>query len=232
MHLSLRFDEALIFAASLHRDQIRKGSNVPYISHLLTVAGVALEYGADEDEAIAALLHDAVEDQGGAETREEIRRRFGDRVVEIVDGCSDSDSIPKPPWKERKDAYIAHLATASPSVRLVSAADKLCNARAILKDYRLVGEALWERFKGGREGTLRYYRALVTALKLSGASSGESSISREGILSMTRSLTPSPPRRTRNALAAEFKEHGNSPLVQEFERVVSELEKLASRVGK
>src|SRR5205085_11747027 len=124
MSLTQRFEEALAFAARLHKSQLRKGTGVPYVSHLLAVAGIALEHGADEDEAIAALLHDAIEDQGGAATREEIRRRFGDRVVGIVDGCSDTDVSPKPPWRERKEAYIAHVRDASPSVRLVSAADK------------------------------------------------------------------------------------------------------------
>lgn len=129
------------------------------------VASIALEYGADEDEAIAALLHDAIEDQGGAQAREDIRRHFGDTVVEIIDGCTDADVKPKPPWKERKDAYIAHIKDAAPSVHLVSASDKLNNARAILKDYRIVGETLWERFKGGKEGTLWYYRSLCDAFR-------------------------------------------------------------------
>src|ERR1051325_12202408 len=131
MALTSRFEDALSFAARLHSGQLRKGTAIPYVSHLLAVASVALEHGADEDEAIAALLHDAVEDQGGAPTREEIRRRFGDRVVEIVDGCTDAETVPKPPWRERKERYIAHVAEASPSVRLVSASDKLHNARSI-----------------------------------------------------------------------------------------------------
>lgn len=163
--LSKRFNEALTFAADLHATQERKGSGVPYIAHLLGVSSIALEYGATEDEAIAALLHDAIEDRGGAATREEIRRRFGDRVTEIVDGCTDSDITPKPPWQKRKEAYIAHLPTASPSVILVSAADKLHNARSILQDYRILGEELWDRFKGGKAGTLWYYRALVEAFR-------------------------------------------------------------------
>lgn len=158
--LGPRFEDALMYAARLHARQIRKGSGVPYVSHLMAVAGIVLEYGADEDEAIAALLHDAIEDQGGSKARDEIRRRFGDRVVEIVDGCTDADTKPKPPWRRRKEAYIAHIKDASPSVHLVSAADKLSNARAILKDYRGLGDELWERFKGGKEGTLWYYRTL------------------------------------------------------------------------
>lgn len=158
--LGPRFEDALMYAAKLHASQIRKGSRVPYVSHLMAVASIALECGADEDEAIAALLHDAIEDQGGSKAREEIRGRFGDRVVEIVDGCTDADTKPKPPWRERKEAYITHIKDASPSVHLVSAADKLSNARAILKDYRSLGDKLWERFKGGKEGTLWYYRSL------------------------------------------------------------------------
>jgi (p)ppGpp synthase/HD superfamily hydrolase len=165
MPLSDRFTEALTFATQLHATQIRKGSGTPYIAHLLGVASIVLEYGADEDEAIAALLHDAIEDQGGAQARSEIRRRFGDRVTEIVDGCTDSDTQPKPPWRERKEAYIAHIPHASKSVRLVSAADKLYNARSILKDYQLVGDSLWERFTGGKDGSLWYYRAIVDAFR-------------------------------------------------------------------
>jgi GTP pyrophosphokinase len=164
MSLSPRFESALTYAARLHAGQTRKGTATPYLAHLLAVTGIVLENNGDEDEAIAALLHDAVEDQGGAATREEIRRRYGDRVAEIVDGCTDTDSVPKPPWRARKEAYIAHLTSASPSVRLVSAADKLHNARSILMDYREQGEALWGRFTGGREGTLWYYRTLVEKL--------------------------------------------------------------------
>jgi GTP pyrophosphokinase len=161
--LSQRFTEALVFATELHAKQVRKGSGVPYIAHLLGVASIALEYGASEDEAIAALLHDAIEDQGGAATREEIRRRFGDRVTEIVDGCTDADTVPKPPWRDRKETYLAHIPNASASVILVSAADKLYNARSILKDYRILGESVWERFQGKKEGTLWYYQSLVRA---------------------------------------------------------------------
>ena len=167
--LSLHFTQALVYAAELHADQIRKGSKVPYISHLLGVASIALEYGADEDEAIAALLHDAIEDQGGETVRGEIRTRFGERVTEIVDGCTETDITPKPPWAERKKAYIARLANASPSVRLVSLADKLHNVRSILKDYRTQGDVLWNIFKGGKEGTLWYYRSLVTAFHQAGS---------------------------------------------------------------
>ncbi|MBD2337335.1 bifunctional (p)ppGpp synthetase/guanosine-3',5'-bis(diphosphate) 3'-pyrophosphohydrolase [Calothrix sp. FACHB-156] len=168
--LSERFTAALVYATELHATQVRKGSGVPYIAHLLGVASIALEYGANEGEAIAALLHDAIEDQGGAATREEIRRRFGDHVTAIVDGCTDADTIPKPPWRQRKEAYIAHLNTASPSVLLVSAADKIYNAQSIVKDYRVLGESLWQRFQGGREGTLWYYQSLVDTFKNTGPS--------------------------------------------------------------
>ena len=189
--LTHRFEEALAYAAQLHARQRRKGTEIPYVSHLLAVASLAIEAGASEDEAIAALLHDAVEDQGGAATREEIRRRFGDAVVAIVDGCTDTDQEPKPPWRARKEAYIAHVRAASDSVRLVSSADKLHNARSILSDYRTCGEALWDRFTGGREGTLWYYRSLVGA----------------------------------------YREGGGSPLVDELERVVVEIEQLANLVA-
>jgi GTP pyrophosphokinase len=188
MMLSKRFTDALTFATQLHTNQTRKGGKVPYIAHLLGVASIALEHGANEDEAIAALLHDAIEDQGGAATREEIRRRFGDIVTEIVDGCTDSDTTPKPPWRQRKEAYIAHIPKASASVLLVSASDKLYNARSILNDYRLIGENVWERFHGGKDGTLWYYRAVLEA----------------------------------------FRSTGSTPLFDELERVVSELESLVS----
>jgi GTP pyrophosphokinase len=120
-----------------------------------------MEYGADEDTAIAALLHDAVEDAGGRGRADDIRRRFGERVAEIVLGCTDADVIPKPPWRKRKEAYLAHLADATPETLLVSCCDKLHNARSIVADLRTLGEELWSRFKGGKDGTLWYYRALA-----------------------------------------------------------------------
>jgi (p)ppGpp synthase/HD superfamily hydrolase len=159
--LSERFETALLFAAREHAAQERKGSGTPYVAHLLGVCAIVLEHEGDEDEAISALLHDAIEDQGGAGMRERIRREFGDRVTAIVDGCTDAEVVPKPPWRARKEAYLAHLPAGEASVHLVSAADKLYNARAILADYRRVGEALWARFTGGREGTLWYYRELA-----------------------------------------------------------------------
>lgn len=166
--LGPRFEEALQWAAQLHARQRRKGTEIPYISHLLSVAGLVLEHGGDEDEAIAALLHDAVEDQGGLPTREEIRRRFGDRVMTIVDGCTDAVTTPTPPWRERKESYIAAIRSAAPEVLRVSTADKLHNARSILTDYRRNGEVVWGRFEGGKEGTLWYYRALVEAFRRAG----------------------------------------------------------------
>jgi (p)ppGpp synthase/HD superfamily hydrolase len=125
-----------------------------------------LHYGGNQDEAIAALLHDVVEDQGGKPVLDEIRREFGDRVAHLVEGCTDCDSMPKPPWEQRKKAYIAHIPTADAGVRLVSAADKLHNSRAILADYREVGDQVWQKFRGGREGTLWYYRELVKAFRV------------------------------------------------------------------
>ena len=158
--LGARFQEALVFASQLHSRQFRKGSKTPYIAHLLAVAATVIQFGADEDEAIAALLHDAIEDQGGEGARQKIRELFGEQVVEIVNGCTDSDTSPKPPWRQRKVAYLEHLRSASPSVRLVVAADKLHNARSILIDYRTLGDPLWQRFTGKKEGTLWYYKSI------------------------------------------------------------------------
>ena len=162
--LTERFTKALKLAAELHYHQLRKGTNIPYISHLLGVTSLVLEHGGNEDEAIAALLHDAVEDQGGAATLKLIRNQFGDNVAAIVEGCTDSYEEPKPPWRTRKENYIVHLKEVSSSVLLVSCADKLHNARAILNDLRVCGESVWERFSGGCEGTLWYYRSLVNTL--------------------------------------------------------------------
>lgn len=186
--LTERFERALIYATRLHGEQRRKGSGVPYISHLIAVCALTIEYGGDEDEAIAALLHDAIEDQGGEAARAEILRHFGSRVTEIVEGCTDTDESPKPPWRARKEAYVRHVAEATASVRLVSACDKIHNARSLAMDYRVSGEELWGRFTGGRRGTLWYYRAMVNALRAAGV----------------------------------------SPVVEELDRVVSELENLAS----
>lgn len=163
--LGPRFERALVFATRKHAGQQRKGTPVPYVSHLLGVAGLVLEAGGDEDLAIAALLHDVAEDCGGIPMLDQVRRRFGKRVARIVEGCSDPFTIPKPPWRERKEPYLKHLHTADADTRLVSAADKLHNARSILSDYRELGERIWERFQGKREGTLWYYRALVDEFK-------------------------------------------------------------------
>jgi GTP pyrophosphokinase len=158
--LGARFLRGFEFAAEKHRNQTRKASTIPYIAHLMGVASLVLEAGGDEDLAIAALLHDVVEDCGGAPMLKEVRRRFGRRVAKVVDGCTDTDIFPKPPWRERKEWYIGRLKSADTDTRLVSAADKLNNVRSILSDYREVGEFVWQRFSGGREGTLWYYRTL------------------------------------------------------------------------
>jgi (p)ppGpp synthase/HD superfamily hydrolase len=169
--LGQRFEEALVLACRLHAGQTRKGTDTPYIAHCLAVASLVIENGGDEDEAIAALLHDAIEDQGGQKAREEIRLRFGRQVVDIIDGCSDTDHVPKPPWRRRKEDHIARLREhSSDSVRLVFLADKVHNAKTILADYLVVGETLWERFKGGKAGTLWYYRTLVEVFKTFGSS--------------------------------------------------------------
>ncbi len=138
MKITTRFENALAFAVRLYRHQFRKGGELPYIGHLLGVCSIALEHGADEDEFIAALLHDSIEDQaesfGGADKlRAHLRAEFGDKVLAIIEGCTDAETVPKPPWRERKERYIAHLAGALPSVLLVSASDKLYNARTILQ---------------------------------------------------------------------------------------------------
>lgn len=157
-----RFQLAFLMADRLHDGQLRKGTTIPYVSHLLGVASIVMEAGGNDDEVIAALLHDSAEDQGGEATLAEIRNQFGDRVAEIVAACSDTFEEPKPPWKERKMAYLAHLSEVPASALLVSCADKLHNVRAILADYRVHGEELWDRFRGGREGTLWYYRELCS----------------------------------------------------------------------
>jgi len=187
MDLSPKFEEALVYATRLHGGQLRKKTKIPYIGHLLGVTAIALEYGANETEAIAALLHDAVEDCGGPQRQREIEELFGKEVGAIVAGCTDTDQNPKPPWRERKEKYIAHLRAAPAGTRLVSASDKLHNAQAILHNLREDGDEVWSRFKGGKDGALWYYRSLVTA----------------------------------------FREHGESALIEELDRVVSEIERIA-----
>ena len=168
--MSHRFIEAVEFANELHGNQVRKGTNAPYISHLLIVAGLVLQHGGDEDEAIAALLHDTVEDCGGKPVMEKIRERFGDKIAGLVDGVTETDVRPKPPWKERKNYYIAKIKNANPSVRLISCADKIHNLRSILFDYRTVGEKVWDKFKADKSETLWFYRSLVDAFRESGDS--------------------------------------------------------------
>ena len=165
MALGPRFNEAFVFAAEKHAGQTRKRTAVPYISHLMGVASLVLEGGGGEDEAVAALLHDVVEDCGGYPMLEEVRRCFGDRVATIVDGCTDSYAVPKPEWKQRKMEYLDGLDQAGNDIRLVSAADKLHNARTILADYRQEGDAIWDRFNGRRDGTLWYYRSVLEVLQ-------------------------------------------------------------------
>ena len=189
MAYGLKFEEALQYAARLHRDQTRKGTDIPYITHLLAVASIVGENGGSEDEVVAALLHDAPEDQGGEARLADIRERFGDEVADIVAANSDTFEDPKPPWRERKERYISHVAHAPRSARLVSAADKLHNARSVLADLRSLGDDLWSRFNGRKEGTLWYYRALVEA----------------------------------------FETAGSNPVVEELDRVVGEIERLAKR---
>ncbi len=184
---SKRFISALAYAARIHGKQIRKRTERPYIGHLLGVASIVIEYGGDEDMAIAALLHDAVEDQGGLPRLREIRKKFGKRVAHIVDGCTDAYSEPKSPWLERKRAYIARVTGEDAEVRLVSAADKLSNARETLFEVRVHGESVYQRFAGKKLGTLWYYRELLRA----------------------------------------FRQAGSNPLIEELDRVVTELERLA-----
>ena len=164
------FVDAVAVARELHAGQVRKGTEIPYVSHLLAVAAIVLEAGGDEETAIAALLHDAAEDAGGEETLDSIRARFGDRVAEIVASCSDTFEHPKPDWRERKERYLAHLRDDDlpEGALLVSLADKLHNARAILLDLRVEGDALWARFNRGAGEQVWYYRALVAAFRARG----------------------------------------------------------------
>ena len=206
--LSDRFNDALVYAHNLHRHQPRKGRDIPYIGHLLGVASLVLENGGDEDMGIAALLHDAVEDQGGLPRRDEIAARYGERVAAIVMGCTDSDAVDphqKAPWCDRKLAYIEHMThEADGDVRLVSLADKVHNARAILTDHVEAGDSCFERFSGRKDGTLWYYRSLVEAFAHAEA------------------------RRYDNSEQAR----GRRRLMAELERVVTELETRCGGKGK
>lgn len=159
--LSDRFQRAFIKAFTLHRTQLRKASPTPYIAHLLTVAALVLENGGDEDQAIAALLHDAVEDAGGLATLEQIRAEFGDNVADLVDGCTDSYTQPKAEWEPRKVAYLEKLKNAPNDVKLIALADKVHNARSILRDLHITGNITWDKFKGKKPGTLWYYHSLA-----------------------------------------------------------------------
>jgi (p)ppGpp synthase/HD superfamily hydrolase len=158
--LGTRLRSAFRYAAEKHEGQARKQTSVPYLSHLMAVASLVLEAGGDEEMAIAALLHDVVEDCGGMPRLREVRKLFGDRVAKIVEGCTDSFGDPKLEWKQRKSDYLEHVTHADIETRLVSAADKLHNVRTILTDYRQDGEDIWMRFSGKKDGTLWYYRAL------------------------------------------------------------------------
>jgi (p)ppGpp synthase/HD superfamily hydrolase len=166
--LGASFRRALVYAARIHARQFRKGTTRPYIAHLLGVASTVLTHGGDEEEAIAALLHDAVEDQGGKPRLRDIRRKFGSRVADIVEGCTDSYTEPKPPWRQRKLDYLGHLRSANASVRLVSAADKLYNAREIIADLKSHPHGVWSRFRGGKDGTVWYYRQVAEILRPQG----------------------------------------------------------------
>jgi (p)ppGpp synthase/HD superfamily hydrolase len=166
--LTRRFDEAFTYAHEVHGAHTRKGTGVPYVGHLLGVASIVIDDGGTEDEAIAALLHDAPEDCGGRERLEEIRARFGDAVAKIVEDCTDSWTMPKAAWKERKEKYAEHARTlAGPSLR-VSAADKVHNAYAILRDLRNVGEKVWDRFNAGPDDIVAYYQSLVRSYREAG----------------------------------------------------------------
>ncbi|MGJ4733669.1 HD domain-containing protein [Leptospira levettii] len=168
--LGKKFNEALVFASELHAEQRRKGTEIPYITHLLAVASIIGECGGTEVEVIAGLLHDSIEDQGGQKTFEIIKQKFGIGVAEIVLECSDTDIVPKPPWKERKTAYLNHLKESkNQSVILVSCADKLHNLRSIKSDLSEIGELVWNRFSAPKEETIWYYRELLKIYKMKNA---------------------------------------------------------------
>jgi len=199
--LSIRFDHALLFAAQVHRNQERKKSGVPYISHLLGVAAIVLDYGGDEDMGIAALLHDAAEDHGGKAMLAVISQMFGPRVAKIVDGCTDSygdEGKNKPKWYPRKLRYIRRMRHEDADTRFVSAADKLYNARAILRDVRQYGDSAFGSFSAPKAKVLWYYRSLVREYRAAGVT------------------------------------HQLKPLLDDYDRVVTELEHLAlvSAAGK
>jgi (p)ppGpp synthase/HD superfamily hydrolase len=166
--LTDRFVDAVRYAAEAHAKQVRKGTEIPYLSHLIAVASFVLDDGGDEDSAIAALLHDAAEDQGGRPRLEDIRTRFGDKVAHIVEGCTDSWTEPKEPWIDRKTKYIEHAKTLDRETLRVSAADKVHNAYAILRDLRTYGEEIWKRFKASPDDIISYYDNLVRSYRHAG----------------------------------------------------------------
>ena len=182
MELTERYDRALVFASKLHREQRRKGAGIPYLTHLLSVSALVMEHGGDEDQAIAGLLHDALEDQGSGYRggRDALARaiaaQFGEAVLAIVESCTDDGRYPTDStdrdqriryWRLRKQAYLRHLGEAGLPALRVSCADKVHNARTLLLDYRRFGESLWARFHADtRELQMWYYGALVAAFEL------------------------------------------------------------------
>lgn len=159
-----RIVEAIELCVRVHAGQARKGSGAPYVFHPLAVAGLVADAGGDEDQILAAVLHDAVEDGGGEPVRAEIEERFGADVAAMVTAASDTDQTPKPPWRARKEAFLARIRGESPRVKLVVAADKLHNVQAVARDLAAHGPAVWGRFQGGRDGTIWYYRAVAEAI--------------------------------------------------------------------
>jgi (p)ppGpp synthase/HD superfamily hydrolase len=165
--LTVRFDEAFEYTHAIHRDHTRRG--VPMIAHLMAVAATVLEWGGNEDEAIGALLHDAAEEAGGRERVDDIRKRFGEQVAGIVEDCTDSFEDPPPSWRKKKEQYVAHVEESGRSANRVSAADKLCNVRQLIRDLRTRGPAIWDEYEGGKEGRLWYYGAVLEAFKRAGS---------------------------------------------------------------
>ena len=164
--LTEKFEQALVYANSIHREQMRKGTDIPYMSHLMSVAALTLEHGGDEDQAIAALLHDAAEDCGGHERLSDIRNKFGDGVADMVSDCTDGWTEPKPDWRPRKEAYIASITTKRERSLLVTLADKTHNARTIVADLENIGDNIWSRFSAERDEVIWYYESLASALGL------------------------------------------------------------------
>ena len=160
---SHRFDEAIALAVDAFRPILRKQTGIPYVTHLMQVCVTVGEFGGDEDQMIAALLHDYLEDVEGSKA-EDLEQQFGPRVAQMVVALSDTLVHPKPPWRGRKEKYLAELRHKSDAIRLISAADKLHNCLSILRDHRAVGDEVFERFTGKKDGTLWYYREVVNSL--------------------------------------------------------------------